>query len=207
MLGRIRRLWQLSAPPDDVPAVEPEGELSAEPADDTQAARAILALAIERYQYEHGRTKDIEAKAGPTLGLNGAILVLAAGTLKDGAPCLIGWEQGVYNALVFGGIAVLLLAAWFLLRTLWPTVFDYFDLADWVTYEETRRGSAEVRALLEELAGSYRRYTEANYSVNKRKARAYIRALVFLSIGVTLIVAGLLWASCGIPRIGTPHLW
>ncbi len=199
----LRRLICPSRPDD--PATDAGGESAADESAD--AARAILALAIERYQYEHGRTKDIEAKAGPTLGLTGAILVLAAGTLKDGAPCLIGREQWVYNGLVFGGIGVLLLASAFLLLTLRPAVFQYFELANWVTYEETRRSAMEVRALLEDMAGSYRLYTEANGSVNRRKARSYAYALAALSIGVTLVVAGLLWASCGIPRIGIPHLW
>lgn len=111
--------------------------------DDTQAARAILALAIERYQYEHGRTKDIEAKASPTLGLTGAILVLAAGTLTDGAPCLRGGEHAVYDASAFGGILFLVGAGALLLRTRCPAEFTCFALADWVTNEETRRAPSE----------------------------------------------------------------
>jgi hypothetical protein len=162
---------------------------------DTQAVRAILALAIERYQYEHGRTKDIESKAGPTLGLAGAILILAAGRLNaDAAPCLAGRGLGVY-------IAGLLVAVVCLLLTLRIKPYLYFDLADWVRLSLTRRPKAEVRDLLELIAGSYREYTEANRVINNTKAGWYARSLLLLSGGVTLIALAALWSSCVLPPL------
>ena len=68
------------------------------------------------------------------------------------------------------------MAEGFLLRTLWPATFQYFNLEDWVTYEETRRPAGQERAQLEELAGTYRRYTEENAPLNERKAQFYITA-------------------------------
>ena len=70
-----------------------------------------------------------------------------------------------------------------------------------MTYEETRRPAGQERAQLEELAGTYRRYTEENAPLNERKAQFYITALIALIVGVLCIVGGLMWASCGIPRI------
>lgn len=92
--------------------------------DETQAAETILALALERYQYEHGRTKDIESQAGPRLGLSSAILVLAAGTLKEGPTCLAGGEQWFYHILIVSGLLVIFAALCFLIQTLRPAEFQ-----------------------------------------------------------------------------------
>lgn len=194
LCGRLRR-W-LGVP--EVAEATPRDESAEE--SDADNAKVIAELAYRRYTEEHARGKDIEAKAGPILSLLSAAIIFGAGNISNGGRCLIGWEAWVFSVILIVGIVMLVLAELNMLLVLSIQVFKYINLREWALEKYTRRTPAELRSTYEDIAGSYRLYTDENIALNTRKTERYTRALGFLFFGVVIIVSDFMWAGCGLPR-------
>ncbi len=177
----------------------PTNEL--EEATDTDNVKAIAELAYRRYSEEHARTKDIESKATPVISLLSATILFAAGGgLNAGGRCLTGRNSQIFSALLVIAIGVFFFALLNMLLVLWIQVFKYIDLREWALEKYTRRSAEELRSTYEDIAGSYRKYTDVNIAISDRKGERYSRGLGFLFLGVVIILGDFMWAGCGIPR-------
>jgi hypothetical protein len=177
--------------------------LDEESVDDNDAdnAKAIAEPAYRRYTEEHARGKDIEAKAGPILSLLSAEIIFGAGNISNGGRCLGGWEAWIFYVILIVGIIMLVLAELNMLLVLSIQVFKYINLREWALEKYTRRSSTALRSTYEDIAGSYRSYTDENIALNNKKTERYTRALGFLFFGVVIIVSDFMWAGCGLPRL------
>lgn len=58
-----------------------------------------------------------------------------------------------------------------------------------------------AQELLDEIAGSYRRYTRLNLGLNDCKAQCHAISTILLPFGILLIGIALARAGCGLPRL------
>lgn len=192
-MNRLRTWLGIAEPPSD----EPEEEEGAE----TENAKAIAALAYQRYGDDLAQRRDIESRAMTLLSLLSAASVFVIGALKDSGACLTRTDHLIFYGVIIVGMVVMFVGLFNLLLVLTTQGFVSPDLDDWVTPDYTRRGDDQQRDTYEEIAGSYRLYSEQNTALVLVKLARFNRALLLIFLGIAIIVIDYLWAGCGLPRL------
>ncbi len=164
---------------------------SEEQAPDAENAKAIADVAYKRYNDDLAQRRDIESRAMPLLSVLSAAIVFVISSLSTSGACLNQNEHIVFYIFIVLGLAVMVAGLFNLLLVLTTQGFVAPDLDEWTTTDYTRRTAGELRTTYEEIAGSYRLYSEQNTDLVRVKLARFNRALVliFFGIAITLVSA------------------
>jgi hypothetical protein len=174
---------------------------SEEQAPDAENAKAIADVAYKRYNDDLAQRRDIESRAMPLLSVLSAAIVFVISSLSTSGACLNQNEHIVFYIFIVLGLAVMVAGLFNLLLVLTTQGFVAPDLDEWTTTDYTRRTAGELRTTYEEIAGSYRLYSEQNTDLVRVKLARFNRALVLIFFGIAIIAIDFLWSGCGLPRI------